>query len=61
MTVEVIRDARWFNYLKEALDYYKTDTPTKKCVQYANAFWRHKVCEQAMKKKRHERRIRKLK
>lgn len=59
--VTVIRDTLWFNYLKDALEYYKTDTPTKKCVQYANAFWRHKTCTEALKKKKNERRIRKLK
>lgn len=59
--VQVIRDDRWFNFLKEALEYYKTSTPTAKCVQYANAFWRHRTCAEAMKRKKYERRIRKLK
>lgn len=59
--VEVIRDATWFEYLKDALEHYKTETPNKKCVQYANAFWRHKTCAEAIKVRKRERCVRKLK
>jgi len=61
MTIEVIRDKRWFYYLNEALNFYKTQTPDSKCVQYANAFWRYQTCSDSIKAKRHERRIRKIK
>jgi hypothetical protein len=61
MAIQVTRDKRWFFYLKEALSFYKTETPDPKCVQYANAFWRHQTCSDAIKAKKHERRIRKLK